>query len=126
MLKQFSNNYPLVMRFFLAFVLGWFGISEILTPKYFSGYVPQIATALLPISLYNLVQIHGAVLLILALCLIFRLYLRYTGVVILLVLLSIIGGLISISGFNEIAVRDIGLFGLALSIWLYEIHKANR
>jgi len=41
----------------------------------------------------------------------------------MLVLLSIIGGLISMNGLDEIVVRDIGIFGLALSIWLYEIKE---
>ena len=124
-LKKLANSYNFVMRIFMAFVFGWFGISEIFDPKYWSGYVPQTATSLLPISLYTFVQIHGIILALLALCLMFRFYLRYTGIISLLMLLSIIGGLIAINGFDEIVVRDIGLFGLALSIWLYEIHTKN-
>ena len=115
--------YALIMRFSLAFVFGWFGISEILNPVYFSGYVPQIITEILPIPILPFVQGHGAVLVFLAVCFLFRFYLRYVGVLALLVLLSIIGGLISMNGFDEIVVRDIGLFGLALAIWLYEIKE---
>ena len=112
--------YLLVMRLSLAFVFGWFGISEIFSPRYWSGYVPQIITELLPIPILPLVQGHGAVLIFLALCFLFRFYLRYVGVLAILVLLSIIGGLISMNGFNEIVVRDVGLLGLAISIWLNE------
>jgi len=122
-LKKLSNNYPFVMRISLAFVFGWFGISEIIDPRYWSGYVPQMARELLPIPILPFVQGHGAILIFLAICFLFRFQLRYIGVFALLVLLSIIGGLISMNGFDEIVVRDIGLFGLALSIWLYEIKK---
>ena len=119
-MKQIAKQYPLVMRIFLGFVLLWFGVSEIFDPKYFSGYIPQIIAGAFPQSVLVLVQIHGVTLFLLSLCLFFRFHLRYSGILILLILLSIILGLISISGFNEIVVRDIGLFGLALSIWLYE------
>lgn len=106
------------MRLFLAFVFAWFGVNEILNPRYWSGYVPQMAIEMLPIPIYPLVQAHGAVLALLAVCFLFGFYIRYIGVIALLVLLSIIGGLISTNGIDEIVVRDIGIFGLALSIWL--------
>lgn len=122
-MRKFAKKYPLMMRLFLGFVLLWFGISEIFNPKYFSGYVPEFVLKFSPLDLYTLVQIHGAVLALLSLALFFRLYIQITSMIILFVLFSIILGLIVTSGFNEIAVRDIGLFGLALSIWLYEKAK---
>lgn len=109
------------MRLSLGFVFGWFGIAEILNPRYWSGYVSPIALDLLPIPILPFVQGHGVILTFLAICLILRFKLRYTGFLAMLVLLSIIGGLISMNGFDEIAVRDIGLLGLTLSIWLYEV-----
>lgn len=118
-MKKFAEQYPLVMRVFLGFVLLWFGVNEILNPRYWSGYVPPMAREFLPIPILPFVQAHGAVLVFLAVCFIFRFKLRYTGILAMLVLLSIIGGLISMNGFDEIVVRDIGLFGLALSIWLH-------
>lgn len=109
------------MRLSLAFVFGWFGISEIINPAYFSGYLPPFVTSL-PFFNSNLfIQIHGAVLTLLSLCLVFKFHLRLIGILNILVLLQIIISLLLISGFNEIAARDIGLFGLALSVWLYEI-----
>lgn len=102
----------------MAFVFAWFGISEIINPRYWSGYIPQIAIELLPIPVLSFVQGHGAILVFLAVCFLFGFYLRYIGVLALLVLLLIIIGLINMNGFDEIVVRDIGLFGLALGIWL--------
>ena len=111
------------MRLSLAFVFGWFGINEILNPGYWSGYVPPMAAEIIPIPILPFVQGHGAVLTFLAICFLFRFQLRYTGILAVLVLLSIIGGLISMNGFDEVVVRDIGLLGLALSIWFYEIKE---
>lgn len=122
-LKKLADKYPLVMRTFLGFVFAWFGISEVLNPRYWSGYVPQVLREILPIPILPLVQGHGAVLTFLAICFLFRFKLRYTGILAMLVLLSIIGGLISMNGFDEIVVRDIGIFGLAVSIWLQEIRE---
>lgn len=123
MLHKFAKHYPLVMRLSLFFVFIWFGISEIVNPVYFSGYIPAFVRAL-PFFNSNLfIQTHGAVLTLLSLCLIFKFYLRITGILNILMLMQIIGSLLLISGFNEIVVRDIGLLGLATSIWLYEIRK---
>ncbi len=109
-----------MMRLSLAFVFAWFGISEIFNPVYFSGYVPPFI-ANLPFFNSNLfIQAHGAVLTLLSLCLIFKFHLRLAGIINILMLMQIIGGLLLISGFNEIVVRDIGLLGLAISIWFYE------
>lgn len=122
-LKKLASHYPLIMRLSLVFVFAWFGISEVLDPRYWSGYVPQMVIEILPIPILPLVQGHGAVLTFLAICFLFKFQLRYTGILAILVLLSIIGGLISMNGFDEIVVRDIGLVGLALAIWLHSFKE---
>jgi len=114
------------MRLSLAFVFLWFGISEIFNPVYFSGYV-SVFVKIIPFFNPNIfIQVHGAVLTLLSICLIFKFYLRVTGIINILMLAQIITGLLLISGFNEIVVRDIGLLGLAISIWLYETKKQNN
>lgn len=118
-MKKLAVYHPFIMRGFLGFVLLWFGVNEILDPRYWSGYVPPLVRGFLPFEVNLFVQMHGVVLVLLALSLFFQFYIRYTGLIVLGVLFSIISGLIMIDGFNEIVVRDIGLFGLALSIWFY-------
>lgn len=114
------------MRWSLAFVFAWFGISEIFNPVYFSGYIPPFVK-ILPFFNPNLfIRIHGIVLTLLSLCLIFKFKLKLTGIVNILMLVQIIVGLLFISGFNEIVVRDIGLLGLAISIWLHEIKEKKE
>ncbi len=120
-LKKLAEHYPFIMRLSLAFVFGWFGINEILHPTHWSEHVPLIIANLLPVPILPFVQGHGAVLIFLAVCFLFRFKLRYTGFLAIALLLSIIGALVSMDGFDETVVRDIGLLGLALSIWLYEL-----
>lgn len=124
-LKKLRNHYPLIMRGFLGFVFLWFGANEVLDPAYWSGYVPPVIVKTAPLDVFVLVQIHGIWLLILSLTLFFRFYLHAFGLLAMLTLLSIIGGLIMIDGFNEIVVRDIGLLGLATSIWLQNIDSTK-
>lgn len=118
--------YLSMMRLSLAFVFGWFGISEIFNPVYFSGYVPPFMSSLPFFNLNLLIQVHGVILTLLSFCLIFRFHLRIAGIINVLMLAQIIGGLLLTQGYNEIVVRDLGLFGLALSIWFYEIKKQEK
>lgn len=124
-IKSIANQYPLVMRFFLGFVFIWFGIYEIVDPFYWSGYVlPFVAD--LPIydpSIF--IRAHGVTLVILSICLFLKIYLRITGAIVVLMLLQIVLMLLLTPqmGLNEIAVRDIGLLGLALSVWFYALSE---
>jgi len=108
----------MIMRIALGFVFGWFGISEILNPAYFSGYIPLFIANLSFFNSNLFIQAHGIILALLSLCLIFKFKLRIAGLLSILMLVQIIISLLLISGFNEIVVRDIGLLGLAISIWL--------
>lgn len=110
-----------VMRISLAFVFGWFGISEVFNPVYFSGYIPPFVKVLPFFSPNLFIQTHGVILTLLSICLIFKFHLRLTGILNILMLMQITGGLLLVSGFNEIVVRDIGLVGLALAIWLHSL-----
>lgn len=126
MIVRLAKQYPFIMRLSLFFVFIYFGISEILNPRYWSGYVSPMVMEILPIPILPFVQGHGAVLTFLAICFIFRFQLRYVGILAILVLLLIIGGLIGMNGFDEVVVRDIGLLGLVLSVWFYEIKEEKK
>lgn len=125
-MNKFTKMYPLIMRLSLVFVFVWFGVNEISNPVYWSGYVPPLVEKFLPFGINLFVQLHGVALSILALALLFKFYIRYAAFLSIIVLFSITGGLIVMNGLNEIAVRDIGLLGLALSIWLYEIKEKKK
>lgn len=123
MLKNLASHNGFIMRIFLAFVLLWFGISEIADPKNWVSYMPTFISSLGNSNF--LVQIHGFILVALSFCLIFKFYLRYTAFLVVLIMLQIIFGLLLISKFevNEIVVRDIGILGLAIGVWFNELRK---
>lgn len=109
----------------MGFVLLYFGINELFDPSYWGGYVPPIVLQFFPFSVNVFVQSHGLVLSLLGLCLFFKIQMRVVGFLTMIVLLSIIGGLIMTQGFTEIVARDIGLFGLALALWLHDIQHVE-
>jgi hypothetical protein len=125
-INYFAKHCSIVMRGSLGFVFLWFGISEITDPLYWSGYVPPLVVQLSPFDIGIFVQMHGIVLSLLALALFFKFHIRYTGFLSIGVLLAIIGGLVMASGFNEIVVRDIGLLGLAIAIWLQDFSSEHK
>ena len=119
MLKNLASHNGFIMRIFLAFVFLWFGVSEIVDPTNWVSYMPAFISDL-GMDGNFLVQIHGILLVIVSFCLIFKLFLRYTGLLAVLVMFQIIFGLLLFSKFeiNEIVVRDIGILGLAIGVWI--------
>ena len=119
MLKNLATHNGFIMRIFLAFVFLWFGVSEFADPANWVSYMPSFVSVL-GLDANFLVVIHGLFLIVLSFCLIFKLFLRIASFAAILILLQITFGLLVISKFeiNEIVVRDIGLLGLAIGIWL--------
>ena len=124
MLKSLVSHNGFIMRVFLAFVFVWFGISEISNPIHFSGFIPSFVSNL-GLDENLLIQIHGVFLVLLSFCLIFKFYLSVTGLLAILILVQIIFGLLIINNFelDDIIVRDIGILGLAIGIWLNTLKK---
>ena len=111
-----SNKTQTILRLFLAFVVIWFGLQEIFTPDTWVTFVPtflgQGSLAL------DLVIVHGIILTVCAVLLIFKLYTRLAAWIVVVLLLEIIINLIFKSGFSGLVVRDIGILGMALAIAL--------
>lgn len=102
-----------ILSFFLAFVLAWFGIHELFTPVDWVVFVPSflgggsLATAS--------VTIHGIVLIVCALMLIFDYHRRLASGIVAIMFAEIIFTLLKSSGLSDVAVRDIGLLGMAIA-----------
>lgn len=107
--KEFS---PLVLRVGLALVFLWFGISQLIDPVGFTGYLPYF---LFDSSYATTVVIANGVFEIIAG--LFLLLGLFTRVVSLLLALHL--AVITIElGFGEIAVRDFGLIIATLAVFL--------
>ncbi len=105
---------PVAGRVLLGLVLGWFGYHELLQPGLWTGYVPLVA----PASSLAAVAVlaHGWVLLMLAVALAAGISPRLMAGVAAVVLAEIIISLTVTAGLSDLVMRDVGVFGLAVSL----------
>lgn len=113
---MYRFNKENVLSFFLAFVVIWFGYNEVTNPEQWVAFVPSFLGG--GDTTQYLVVAHGIILILSGLSLIFSFHRRKAALVVLLMLAGIVFTLLSVSGLDEIAVRDIGLLGMALALSL--------
>ena len=112
-----------IISYGLGFVVLWFGISEILNPDSWLSYAPTfLGDGKLALSL---VVAHGIVLTVAGLSIVLNFYRRIGAIVLTLVLLEILVNLLIESGLGEIAVRDIGLLTMAISLAIQPKNKTS-
>ncbi len=113
-------NKETILSYFLGFVVIWFGVNEIMEPERWAGYVPEfIKEAIASAKMVNYMVLgHGVVLSASGLALVLGFRRRAAAFIIFLMLLGIVAALLQVSGLDEIAVRDIGLLGMALALTL--------
>lgn len=107
-LKQYA---PVIVRIGMSLVFLWFGLNQIFDGDSFIGYLPQIAYNL-PIQPITIVLLNGIFETIFGMCLLVGILTRISAIILGLHLIGIIASL----GYNEIAIRDIGLMIATLSI----------
>lgn len=105
---------PTVGRILLGLVLAWFGYHELAAPGLWTGYVP-VVTATSHLA-EVLVLAHGWVLLVLAVALVAGVAPRLAAAVAALMLLEIVVSLIVSAGLSDLVLRDVGVFGLAVTL----------
>lgn len=105
---------PTAARYALAAVLCWFGVQELLSPSLWTGYVPVLASGS-QISLV-LVVMHGELLLILGGAMLLGVAPRIAAMVAAVALTEIVASLTLAHGPNDIAMRDLGVLGLAIAV----------
>lgn len=101
-----------IIRIGIALVLLWFGIDELLRPDVWMGYIPPWLAPLILVSIRSFVLFNGSMEIIIGLFLLIGLYTRMFAVLATLHLLSIVAAV----GYNDIAIRDLGLAAMALSL----------
>ncbi len=104
---------PAVVRIALSLVFLYFGISQLIRPETFTGWLPAW-TAFIPVQARTLVVLNGAFEVIAGSALLIGIYTRIAS---LLLGLHLLGITMSI-GFTEIGVRDFGLAFATLAIAL--------
>ena len=112
-LDRLKGYSPIILRLAISIVFFWFGISQIIDPASFIGYLPSIIST----SHYATAFIiaNGILEVMLATMLIIGLFTRIVSAILFLHLLGIIASI----GYNDIAVRDFGLLMAILAIFLF-------
>ena len=105
-----------VLSWSLAFVVGWFGINEILWPAQWTTFAPGFLGSGQLVT--YAVMLHGIVLTSCALMLVANYKRGIAAAILVLVFAEVVLELIAQMGLSDIAVRDIGLGGMALGIAL--------
>lgn len=105
---------PTVARLALGLVLLYFGVSELIQPSLWTGYVPAIpSTSSLAVGL---VVVHGWLLSVLGVAIGLGVASRVAAGLSALMLLEIVLSLTFTGGFSDIVARDVGVMGLAVAV----------
>lgn len=126
---KFKEYAPIILRIGLSIVFLWFGISQLINPESFIGYVPEFLydhpndmnhehplqlAHNLPLTSHMIIMGNGAFETIFGLLLLLGMFTRISALLLAIHLLIITIGL----GYNDIAVRDFGLVIATISIFL--------
>ncbi len=105
-----------ISRFSIAFIFLVFGVWEIVHPTYWTAFLPPFVTAVADSA--KTVMVHGMILSVLGLAILFGYFTRIAAALGTLVMLGIVASLWTVSGFTDLLVRDIviTLFTLTLVV----------
>lgn len=112
-IDRYKQYAPAILRLALSLVFIWFGLNQIFNQSIFIGYLPKWAFSL-PFSTSVFLTINGVFETFFGTLLLFGLF---TRIVALLLSLHLFGIAFSL-GYNDIAVRDIGLALAAFSVFI--------
>ncbi len=102
MSDKYKQYAPIVLRIGMSLLLIWFGLTNIFTPQTLVGYLPSWFTFIAPLTF---MVMNGIFELVIGVALLLGILTRTAA---LLGALHILGIGLSL-GYNDIAVRDIGL-----------------
>jgi len=102
-----------MLRISLSLVFLWFGAMQIYDPLYFQGYLPPFIFGL-NISLTTVLYVNAFLEIILGLSLLVGFLTRLSALILSIHLVGIILGL----GYNDVAVRDVGLLAAMIVVFL--------
>jgi len=110
---NYEKHAPTVLRLGLSFVFLWFGINQLIDPSNFMGYLPEFLLNLSFAS--SLVMLNGFVDLLEGLFFLSGKFVRPTAIVAFVHLFAITLSL----GYNDIAIRDVGLLFAIAAVFLH-------
>lgn len=109
--KQYS---PIILRIGLSLVFLWFGFNELFDTATWLSYIPPWTNDL-PIGPITLVLINGGIEAVFGILLLLGIFTRFSAGILAIHHLFIL----VILGYNEIAIRDFGLFAALIAVFLF-------
>ena len=128
-LDKYKGYAPSIVRIGVSLVFLWFGISQLINPESFLGYLPQWFYShpldmmhehslqmlhSLPLKPHFVIMSNGVFETLFGTLLLLGVLTRISALLLALHLIGIIIGI----GYNDIAVRDFGLMILTFSVFL--------
>ena len=108
------HNVLWLLRLSLAFVFIWFGVDKFFHPALWEAFMPEWMLSNLPVSLGAFMTLQGIGETVIGLLLLTPKF-RFGALCAALLLLAIV----PILGFNDVGIRDIALFLVALALVRY-------
>ena len=106
-----------ILRVGLGLTILWFGISQLVNPNEWIGYLPEWAFSISVISTITFVILNGIFETLTAAMLITNQYSKLSAILLSIHMIVIVFHL----GYNDIAIRDIGIFfGCLALVFLLE------
>jgi uncharacterized membrane protein YphA (DoxX/SURF4 family) len=112
---KMKENAPVVLRIGLSLVFLWFGLTNLFNPEALVGYLSPVIRSLIPFAPTTFMILTGVFEVVFGILLLLGLFTRLAA---LLFTVHVIGVAISL-GYNDIAIRDIGLAVAAFTVFLH-------
>src|SRR5689334_2860139 len=112
--NKFHSGAKAVLRYGFAVVFLWFGLSQILNPGQWLGFIPAWITAISGLSAHTFVLGNGIFEVACALLLVCNIWTQWVALLLFLHMISIVTDV----GATAIGVRDLGLSVALLSLTL--------
>jgi len=113
-MENYKEYAPILVRLSISLVFVWFGLTQIFSPGSLAGYLPGFAYDL-PLKPLTLIFLNGIFGTAFGLLLLTGLFTRISSFLLGLHLLGITFSL----GYNDVAIRDLGLALTTFAITLY-------
>lgn len=113
--SKVSEYAPVVLRFGLAFLFLWFGLSQIISPASWTAWVPEWTSLIFGLDAVKIVLVNGWFETVGGVLLAIGLWTRWVALVLSLHLFFIAYEV----GYNDIGVRDFALAICALALSLF-------
>ena len=111
-LQKLPGYAPLILRFALAGVFLYFGMSQLTDASIWTGLVPDWALSLSHMTAVSVIHLNAYLEIVASLMLIMGLYVRWVAAVLAVHLFVIAGSL----GINPLGIRDFGLSFATLAL----------